>query len=116
MTLGPNTESYVLDSARDAQRILAGVDGDGAYAVDTLIREYVELRDRVQQLKDGLPKYHTDPELCPACEVLEQLCPYHTGRAEGWINLSKAVRLVAGDDSTYATFVLEQADAAGDDV
>ncbi|MEU8480355.1 hypothetical protein [Streptomyces hygroscopicus] len=116
MTLGPDAESCVLDSARDAHRILAGMDGDGAYAVDTLIREYLELRDQVQQLKDGLPQHHTDPELCPACEPLHQPCPYHLGRAEGWIELSKAVRLVAGDDSTYATLLLEHADAAGDDV
>ncbi|MET7693912.1 hypothetical protein ABZT06_39105 [Streptomyces sp. NPDC005483] len=116
MLIGPNNESYVLDSARDGQRILAGVDGDAADAVDALIREYLELRDRLQQLKDGLPKHHTDPELCPACEALEQPCPYHLGRAGGWIELSKAVRLVAGDDSTYATLVLEHADAAGDDV
>lgn len=115
MTLGPDTETCVLDSARDAYRILAGMDGDGAYAVDTLIREYVELRDRVQQLKDGLPQHRADPELCPACEALEQPCPYHLGRAEGWIELSKAVRLLGSGDSTYATLVLEHADAAGDD-
>ncbi|MCQ8833764.1 hypothetical protein [Streptomyces malaysiensis] len=116
MTLGTSTETYVLDTARDVQRILAGINGDAAYAVETLISEYLELRDQVQQLKDGLPQHHTDPELCPACDALEQLCPYHLGRAEGWIELSKAVRLVAGDDSTYATLVMEHADAAGDDV
>ncbi|AEM88668.1 hypothetical protein [Streptomyces violaceusniger] len=116
MTLGTSTETYVLDTARDGQRILAGINGDAAYAVETLISEYLELRDQVQQLKDGLPQHHTDPELCPACDALAQPCPYHAGRAEGWIELSKAVRLVAGDDSTYATLVMEHADAAGDDV
>ncbi|WP_086797024.1 hypothetical protein [Streptomyces caniscabiei] len=116
MHLGPNNESYVLDSARDGQHILAGINGDAADAVDALIREYLELRDRFQQLKDGLPQHHADIELCPACALLEQPCPYHLGRAEGWIELSKAVRLLGSTDSTYATLVLEHADAAGDDV
>jgi hypothetical protein len=115
MIIGTSNETHVLDSARDGQRILAGIDGDAADAVEALISGYVELRDRVQQLKDGLPQHHPDPELCSACEALEQLCPYHAGRAEGWIKLSKVVRLVAGDDSTYATLVEEHADAAGDD-
>jgi hypothetical protein len=115
MIIGTNNETYVLDSARDGQRILAGINGDAADAVDALITGYLEFRDRVQQLEDGLPKHHTDPELCPACDVLAQLCPYHAGRAEGWLELSKAMRLVAGDDSTYATLVLEHADAAGYD-
>ncbi|MFG2681246.1 hypothetical protein [Streptomyces sp. NPDC048392] len=115
MRIGTNNETYVLDSARDGQRILDGINGDAADAVDALIREYLELRDRVQQLKDGLPQHHTDIELCPACEPLEQPCPYHLGRAEGWIELSKAVRLLGSGDSTYATLVLEHADAAGDD-
>jgi hypothetical protein len=115
MRIGTNNETYVLDSARDGQRILDGINGDAADAVDALIREYLELRDRVQQLKDGLPQHHTDIELCPACEPLEQPCPYHLGRAEGWIELSKAIRLLGSGDSTYATLVLEHADAAGDD-
>ncbi|KMS74224.1 hypothetical protein ACM01_15005 [Streptomyces viridochromogenes] len=114
MTLGTNTETHVLDSARDGQRILAGIDGNAADAIDTLISEYVELRHRLQQLQDGLPQHHADPELCPACETLAQQCPYHAGRAEGWIDLAKVIRLVAGNDSTYATLVLEHADAAGD--
>lgn len=115
MIIGTSNETYVLDSARDGQRILAGINGDAADAIDALITAYVELRDRVQQLKDGLPKHHADPELCPACDALTQPCPYHAGRAEGWIDLAKATRLVAGDDSTYATLVLEHADAHGDD-
>ena len=115
MNIGTNNETYILDSARDGQRILTGISGDAADAVDALISGYLELRDRVQQLKDGLPQHHTDPELCLACDALTQLCPYHCGRAEGWNGLSKAMRLVAGDDSTYAVLVLEHADARGDD-
>ncbi|MGP3950965.1 hypothetical protein [Streptomyces sp. 7N604] len=115
MTLGSDTETYVLDRAREGQRLLAVIRDDAADAVDTLIRAYLELRDRIQQLQNGLPRHHSDPELCPAREALAQLCPYHAGRAEGWLDLAKVIRLVAGDDSTYATLVLEHADAAGDD-
>ncbi|MDG9709697.1 hypothetical protein [Streptomyces sp. DH10] len=115
MTIETSAETRVLDSARDAQRILAGINDEAASAVDTLIREHLALRKSVQQLKSGLPKYHADPELCPACDALAPQCPYHAGRAEGWIDLAKVIRLVAGDDSIYATLVLEHADAAGDD-
>ncbi|MFD4528411.1 hypothetical protein ACFWP7_31735, partial [Streptomyces sp. NPDC058470] len=115
MSIGTNNETFVLESARDGQRILVGLQGDAADAVDMLITGYLDLRDRVKELQDGLPQHHTDHELCDACRVLERLCPYHTGRADGWVELSRAVRLVAGDESTYATLVLETADANGDE-
>ncbi|MFE6939606.1 hypothetical protein [Streptomyces chartreusis] len=115
MTIGTNNETFVLDSAREGQRILAGRHGDAFDAVDMLITGYLELRDRVKELETGLPQHHTDHELCDACRVLERLCPYHTSRADGWVKLSRAMRLVAGDDSTYATLVLETADANGDE-
>jgi hypothetical protein len=116
MPLEPDTESRVLDLARDGQRILAGINGDAAYAVEMLISAYLRMCDHFQQLKNGLPQHHTDPELCPACEALEQPCPYHAGWVEGRLELSKAVSLVAGDDSIYAKLVLEIAHVAGEDV
>jgi hypothetical protein len=69
----------------------------------------------VQLLVDGLPKHHADPELCATCEALARMCPYHEGRADSWAELARAVRLVAGAESTYARVVLEAADANGDD-
>lgn len=115
MALGTDTETHMLDSAQDGQRILARIDGDAAASVSLLIGEYTELRDRVKLLVDGLPQHHTDPELCAACDAVAQMCPYHTGRADGWVELSRAMRLVAGGDSSYAVLVLERADENGDE-
>ncbi|MEU9663515.1 hypothetical protein [Streptomyces chartreusis] len=115
MTLGTDFEAHMLDSARQGQRILARIDGDSAASVDSLIREYADLRDRLRLLVDGLPKHHPDPELCAACHVLLQMCPYHTGRADSWAELSRAMRLLASGDSAYAMLVLERAQEIGDD-
>ncbi|MFI9176136.1 hypothetical protein [Streptomyces lincolnensis] len=115
MSIGTSNETFVLDSARDGQRILAGLDGDASDAVGMLITGYLELSSRMKEVQHGLPRYHTDHELCDACRVLLGLCPYHTGRADSWVELSRAMRLVAGDDSSYATLVLETADANGDE-
>ncbi|MFF5147858.1 hypothetical protein ACFY6U_50520 [Streptomyces sp. NPDC013157] len=115
MALGIDTETHMLESAQDGQRILAGINGDAASSVRWLISEYTELRDRVKVLVDGLPQHHTDPELCDACTALMAMCPYHTGRADSWAYLSQAMRLVASGDSGYAVLVLEHADANGDE-
>jgi hypothetical protein len=69
----------------------------------------------VTTLAGGLPQHHSDPELCAACHVLLAMCPYHTGRAESWAELSRAMRLVASGDSGYAVLVLERADENGDE-
>ncbi|MFD3843992.1 hypothetical protein ACFWWC_48690 [Streptomyces sp. NPDC058642] len=63
----------------------------------------------------GLPQHHTDPELCAACFAVARMCPYHTGRADSWAELSRAMRLVADGDSGYAVLVLERADENGDE-
>ncbi|MFL4953309.1 hypothetical protein ACJ6WE_39965 [Streptomyces sp. MMS24-I31] len=115
MTLGIDTENHMLESAQDGQRILARIDGNAASSLSLLISEYTELRDRVKLLVDGLPKHHTDPELCAACDAVARMCPYHTGRADSWAYLSQAMRLVASGDSSYAVLVLEHADANGDE-
>lgn len=57
----------------------------------------------------------TAPELCPACDAVARMRPYRTGRADGWVTLSRAMRLLAGGDSSYAVLVLERADANGDE-